>query len=120
MLDLRPEDIIHKSYLNRLLIEIIDRPVLSQNLAFKGGTSAAMRGYLDRFSIDLDFDVLKNANEKACDKLITCQLSSTSHQPISQMSKILRFTNRQVMNHIDHVLGTILLHLNTNSPSLQG
>jgi predicted nucleotidyltransferase component of viral defense system len=63
MLDLRKEDIIHKSYLNRLLIEIIDRPALSQNLAFKGGTCAAMLGYLDRFSIDLDFDALKNADE---------------------------------------------------------
>jgi predicted nucleotidyltransferase component of viral defense system len=63
MLDLRPEDIIHKSNLNRLLIEIIDRPALSLNLAFKGGTCAAMLGYLDRFSIDLDFDVLKEADE---------------------------------------------------------
>ncbi len=65
MLNLRPEDSIHKSYLNRLLIEIIDRPALSQNLAFKGGTCAAMVGYLDRFSVDLDFDVLKNADEAA-------------------------------------------------------
>jgi predicted nucleotidyltransferase component of viral defense system len=63
MLDLRPEDIIHKSYLDRLLIEIIDRPALSQNLAFKGGTCAGMLGYLDRFSVDLDFDVMKNADE---------------------------------------------------------
>ena len=63
MLDLRPEDIIHKSYLNRLLIEIIDRPALSHNLAFKGGTCAGMLGHLDRFSVDLDFDVLKNADE---------------------------------------------------------
>lgn len=63
MLNLRPEDIIHKSQLNRLLIEIIDQPALSQNLAFKGGTCAAMLGYLDRFSVDLDFDVLNNADE---------------------------------------------------------
>jgi len=57
MIDLRPEDILHKSHLNRLLIEIIDQPVLAQNLAFKGGTCASMLGYLDRFSVDLDFDV---------------------------------------------------------------
>ena len=63
MLNLRPEDILHKSQLNRLLIEIIDQPALSQNLAFKGGTCAAMLGHLDRFSVDLDFDVLKNADE---------------------------------------------------------
>jgi len=65
MQNLRPEDIIHKSQLNRLLIEIIDRPTLSQVLAFKGGTCAAMLGYLDRFSVDLDFDILKNADETA-------------------------------------------------------
>jgi predicted nucleotidyltransferase component of viral defense system len=65
MIDLRPEDITHKSYLNRLLIEIIDQPALSQNLAFKGGTCAGMLGYLDRFSVDLDFDVMKNADETA-------------------------------------------------------
>ncbi|HBG75112.1 MAG: hypothetical protein A2X25_14485 [Chloroflexi bacterium GWB2_49_20] len=63
MLELRPEDILHKSYLNRLLMEIIDRPVLAHNLAFKGGTCANMLGYLDRYSVDLDFDVLKNADE---------------------------------------------------------
>jgi predicted nucleotidyltransferase component of viral defense system len=63
MLDLRPDDIMHKSYLNRVLMEIIDRPRLAHNLAFKGGTCASMLGYLDRFSVDLDFDILKNADE---------------------------------------------------------
>lgn len=63
MLDLRPEDILHKSHLHRLLMEIVDQPVLAQALAFKGGTCAAMLGYLDRFSIDLDFDVLPGVNE---------------------------------------------------------
>lgn len=56
MLDLRPEDIFHKSQLQRLLMEIVDEPALSQRLAFKGGSCAAMLGYLDRFSVDLDFD----------------------------------------------------------------
>jgi len=65
MLNLRPEDIIHKSYLNQLLMEIVDQPILAQGLAFKGGTCAAMLGYLDRFSIDLDFDVMPNADEVA-------------------------------------------------------
>jgi predicted nucleotidyltransferase component of viral defense system len=60
---IRPEDTIHKSYLNRLLIEIADMPVFAHNLAFKGGTCASMLGYLDRFSVDLDFDVLNGADE---------------------------------------------------------
>lgn len=63
LVDLRPEDILHKSNLHRLLIEIVDQAYLSQSLAFKGGTCAAMLGYLDRFSIDLDFDALAGADE---------------------------------------------------------
>ncbi len=63
MLNLRSEDILHKSQLNRLLIEIIDQPTLAHQLAFKGGSCAAMLGYLDRFSVDLDFDVLPKADE---------------------------------------------------------
>ncbi len=69
MLELRPEDILHKSHLHRLLMEIVDQPLLAQTLAFKGGTCAAMLGYLDRFSVDLDFDVLKNADQDALRKV---------------------------------------------------
>jgi predicted nucleotidyltransferase component of viral defense system len=64
MIQLRPQDAIHKSYLNRILIEIADSPILSQTTQFKGGTCAAMLGYLDRFSVDLDFDIVKTADEK--------------------------------------------------------
>src|SRR4030066_929338 len=55
----RPDDAIHKSYLNRILIEICDNPDLPSELVFKGGTAAAMLGYLDRFSVDLDFDLVE-------------------------------------------------------------
>jgi len=46
-------------------MEIVDQPLMAQILAFKGGSCAAMLGYLDRFSVDLDFDVLKDADETA-------------------------------------------------------
>jgi predicted nucleotidyltransferase component of viral defense system len=69
MLNLRREDIIHRSHLHRLLLEIVDQPLLAQSLAFKGGTCAAMLGFLDRFSIDLDFDILKGADEPAMREL---------------------------------------------------
>lgn len=52
----RPEDAIHKAWLYRLLTSISDDAELMQVLNFKGGTCGAMLGYLDRFSIDLDFD----------------------------------------------------------------
>jgi len=38
-------------------MEIADDSFLSQELFFKGGTCASMLGYLDRFSVDLDFDL---------------------------------------------------------------
>lgn len=46
----------HKAWLYRLLAEIYDNRILSEYLYFKGGTCAAMLGWLDRFSVDLDFD----------------------------------------------------------------
>ena len=67
-IELRPEDIFHKSQLYRLLMEIIDVPVLAQSLAFKGGTCAAMLGYLDRFSVDLDFDQIPDTDEEVIRK----------------------------------------------------
>ena len=55
-------NLIHKFQLLRLLTEIVDNPILSQNIYFKGGTAAAMQGFLDRFSIDLDFDLREGSN----------------------------------------------------------
>ncbi len=51
------KDIRHKNQIFLLLREILKDPFLSQNLMFKGGTYASLRGVLDRFSIDLDFDL---------------------------------------------------------------
>lgn len=51
-----PRDAVHKAWLLRVLTAIADTPALAQILRFKGGTCAAMRGFLDRFSVDLDFD----------------------------------------------------------------
>ncbi len=51
------KDIRHKNQLFLLLREILRDPLLSQNLMFKGGTYASLRGVLKRFSVDLDFDL---------------------------------------------------------------
>ena len=53
-----PKDAIHKAWLYRLLLAIYDNQNLSNVLYFKGGTCAAMLGFLDRFSVDLDFDYI--------------------------------------------------------------
>lgn len=56
-------DVIHKAIMYRLISHILDDKTLSQYVYFKGGTCAAILGVLDRFSVDLDFD-LKNGSDK--------------------------------------------------------
>ena len=64
MITNRQQDIVHKVHLLRVLTEIIDNPILSQSLYFKGGTCASMMNILDRFSVDLDFDISPKSDEK--------------------------------------------------------
>lgn len=52
-----PADANHKAWMYRVLTAMADDMSLSSILFFKGGTCAAMRGFLDRFSVDLDFDL---------------------------------------------------------------
>ncbi len=63
MTDLSKQNIVHRSQMQKLLVEIADNPVLSHKIYFKGGTCAAMLGHLDRFSVDLDFDPYKKLDE---------------------------------------------------------
>lgn len=64
MIVVRPQDVKHKAWLIRLLSEIVDDQVLRESVAFKGGTCAAMTGILDRFSVDLDFDLRPGHDKK--------------------------------------------------------
>ena len=50
------KETIHRAWLYRLLTAVCDSSHLASVLYFKGGTCAAMHGFLDRFSVDLDFD----------------------------------------------------------------
>lgn len=59
----RKQDAVHKGWLLRLLTAICEQKQLNSKLGFKGGTCAAMRGFLNRFSIDLDFDLLAEKDE---------------------------------------------------------
>lgn len=58
----------HKAQLYRLLIKLLDNPKIAPNIFFKGGTCSTMLGFLDRFSVDLDFDLKKGANKEAMKK----------------------------------------------------
>ena len=63
MLTPLPRDALHRGWLFRLLTALCEQPFLSQRIGFKGGTCAAMRGFLNRFSVDLDFDLLIEVKE---------------------------------------------------------
>jgi len=54
----------HKSQLYRLLIALLDNEKIAPNIYFKGGTCCLMLGFLDRFSVDLDFDLKKGTSKK--------------------------------------------------------
>ena len=62
MITLNAQDAVHKAWLYRVLIAIVDSDNL-RSLYFKGGTCAAMMGILDRFSVDLDFDYVGNQKD---------------------------------------------------------
>ena len=61
------EDVYHKIQLYRLLTAVLDSKLVSKSAFFKGGTAASMLGYLDRFSLDLDFDLKKGIALKKID-----------------------------------------------------
>jgi len=58
-----PKDAVHKALMYRTLSAIADHYALAKVLSFKGGTCAAMLGWLDRFSVDLDFDYVGSNND---------------------------------------------------------
>jgi len=60
----------HEAQLHRLLTEVLDDKYLASNIYFKGGTAARMLGFLDRFSVDLDFDLDEKADKKQCRKIL--------------------------------------------------
>ncbi|MBU1105017.1 nucleotidyl transferase AbiEii/AbiGii toxin family protein [Candidatus Parcubacteria bacterium] len=63
-------DIQHKVVMFNLLNLILKDSFLAQHLMFKGGTYASLRGFLDRFSVDLDFDLpFKEEKEQIRERL---------------------------------------------------
>ncbi len=63
MMIVSKKDTLHKAWLYRILEALADDSFLPSVLYFKGGTCASMLGWLDRFSVDLDFDYV-GGNEK--------------------------------------------------------
>ena len=82
----KSEDALHKAQLFRVLSVILDDIYLSSNLYFKGGTCAAMLGFLDRFSIDLDFDLKKGIDKERVHKKLSSVFKRV-HMQIKEKSK---------------------------------
>lgn len=59
----RKADLPHKIVLYKLLTSLLASPFVAKHLYFKGGSCAAMLGYLDRFSVDLDFDLVDKSQK---------------------------------------------------------
>lgn len=82
----RRSDIPHKIALYSLLTQLLKNQVIAQNIYFKGGTCAAMLGYLDRFSVDLDFDLPDKKYKKEIDDLV-CKIIDRLGHSIKDRSK---------------------------------
>lgn len=54
----------HKNILIKMLKDIYSDPTIGPILGFKGGTAAYLFYELNRFSVDLDFDLLDSTKEK--------------------------------------------------------
>lgn len=54
---------IHKNILVQILIDIYSDTTIGPYLGFKGGTAAHLFYELDRFSVDLDMDILDSSKE---------------------------------------------------------
>ena len=53
----------HKTILFQILKDVYSDTTIAPFLGFKGGTAALMFYGLDRFSVDLDFDLLDESKE---------------------------------------------------------
>ncbi|PIR62399.1 MAG: hypothetical protein COU65_03525 [Candidatus Pacebacteria bacterium CG10_big_fil_rev_8_21_14_0_10_42_12] len=94
MLRSNKQQALHKSIIFRVLTAILDDTFLSQNLFFKGGTCASMLGILDRFSVDLDFDLkdrssaLRSAQSlKSIFKKLDLEIKDQSHNTLQYFLK---------------------------------
>ncbi len=96
----KPTDATHKVQMYRLLTAILNHNWLSSQLVFKGGTCAALRGWLDRFSVDLDFDLISK---------------TTKNQAKTEILDIVKRLNFEIKDQSQHHLQFFLKY---DSPPL--
>ena len=109
-----PRDSLHKAMLYRLLMVILDEKTLAEQLYFKGGTAAALLGWLDRFSIDLDFDGARGMDKQKIRTIVQKVVASSGFSIKEQAKRELYFVlqypapklarNTLKLSIIDHVV----------------
>lgn len=92
------KDAIHKAWLYRVLEAIADDQYLASTLFFKGGTCASMLGWLNRFSIDLDFDYAGDEKDieqtrKALERLFAALGLSVKDKSKNGIQYFLKYDN---------------------------
>lgn len=63
------ENAVYRVWMNKLLKAVLSNEKVARDIRFKGGSCAMMLGYLDRFSVDLDFDLVVEVSEELKDQL---------------------------------------------------
>lgn len=92
MIPIRPQEIRHKATIIKLLKAIADAPMLTKALRFKGGTCAALSGFLDRFSVDVDFDFLPGFDKNAYRKEFHSVFETCGFRVDEESRRVLSFT----------------------------
>jgi predicted nucleotidyltransferase component of viral defense system len=62
------ETAYHKAMMIRILSVFFDDRIIAHAFAFKGGSCASMAGFLEQFSVDLDFDLLEKKKKKTIEE----------------------------------------------------
>lgn len=87
----RKSEILHKLAMYRLLERLLANPMIANHIYFKGGTCAAMLGYLDRYSIDLDFDLINKSMKDSLRQEIHQVIKSLNYTIKDESTKHLQF-----------------------------
>lgn len=87
----RKSEIPHKLAMYRLLEQLLANPMIANHIYFKGGTCAAMLGYLDRYSIDLDFDLINKSMKDSLRQEIHQVIKSLNYTIKDESTKHLQF-----------------------------
>ena len=91
MITLRREDAFHKAMMIRVLTAFLDNKMIRKAIGFKGGSCASMASFLNRLSVDLDFDLLEKNEKKQLKKEINQLLPSLGFKIKTQSSQELFF-----------------------------